>query len=223
MMTCMIGLPQELLGTIPGWITSGGVIAGLGILVKRELGLKKLSIDSSAQEATSESAIRDHYSKEVARLTSNLTELEARYRKLLDESEARHEKCVGDRDALREQVDALEDKWRGLLRVVTQASIDKVLLIPGIENETFGNMRDVAERVDQIIRDTGRDPKKTDRRNQADRVEEDANQTARSATAAREHIEREEEDENGFPAPEQYDDVLRQIDEATPDYKRPRG
>jgi hypothetical protein len=34
----------ELLGTIPGWITSAGVIAILGIVVRWQLGLRKLSI-----------------------------------------------------------------------------------------------------------------------------------------------------------------------------------
>jgi hypothetical protein len=39
-----MSIPTELLGTIPGWITSAGVIAILGIVVRWQLGLRKLSI-----------------------------------------------------------------------------------------------------------------------------------------------------------------------------------
>jgi hypothetical protein len=38
-----MSIPSELLGTIPGWITSAGVIAILGIVVRWQLGLRRSS------------------------------------------------------------------------------------------------------------------------------------------------------------------------------------
>src|SRR6476661_2102616 len=78
---------------------------GLGLILKYKLGTRKLDLDS-------EEAIRDHYSKEVERLTKKLDgeterfqkllfEMEEHYRKMLEDSDRRHEECQRDRDAMR--------------------------------------------------------------------------------------------------------------------------
>lgn len=164
-------IPHEILGTIPGWITSAGVLSLLGLYFRFYTQNRKLSLDGDAK-------LRDHYAQEVERLREfsakeiaalreqlakqatqfreDLQNLENRYRRMLDEAEERHDSCIADRDGLRKRVAELEDDWRGLLRVVTQASIDKVLMIPGLSDDMPGDMRDMAERVEQIIHESGK-------------------------------------------------------------------
>lgn len=165
----MFGIPHDVLGTIPGWITSAGVLALLTLMSKHYLAARKLQQEGSAigqaQSDARDADIRDHYADEVRQLRdkldkqndqfrADLNELESRYRRALDESEKRHQQCMDDRDILRQRVTLLEDELRGLIRVITQASIDRVLMI---HEELPQDIREAAARVEAIITERGRE------------------------------------------------------------------
>lgn len=94
------------------WLTSGAIVALLGLVVKLYLDNKKMSLDTDG-------GIRDHYAKEVASLRRQLidvTELSdkriANAQKLYDEamsaSKRREDNCERRCDELRERVVGLE-------------------------------------------------------------------------------------------------------------------
>lgn len=153
------------LGTLPQQISALSLVALLGLVLRYRLGWRRLSIEGQKQQDTDEADIRDHYAQEVAALRqkladmhlqfrADLLELETRYRKMLNDSEDRHEQCMADRDILRERVNQLEDELRGLIRVITQASIDRVLMIG---TEMPDDIREAALRVENIIKAKGRE------------------------------------------------------------------
>lgn len=105
----------------------------LGIVLKYRLGTKKLTLDS-------EEAIRDHYAKEVARLTEKLEAetknfretiqaMEAHYRRMLEDSDRRHEECQRDRESLRAEVRKLERHVEGLEAQIRNYSTDRLLML----------------------------------------------------------------------------------------------
>jgi len=88
-------IPQELIGTIPGWITAVGMI---GLLLRYLLGNRKMSLDA-------EGNLRTHMGGELQSLRNQIIamgehhlsrerEIDDRWRKLLHESEERHDECV---------------------------------------------------------------------------------------------------------------------------------
>jgi hypothetical protein len=145
-----LAVSSDLLGTIPQWLTGGAVVTFVGLLLKRDVQVRGLKNADSAD-------IRDHYADEVGQLSEQfrnaLTDLEKRYRDALEESEQRHQKCLDDRDLLRERVNQLEDELRGLIRVITQASIDRVLMLG---DDVPQDIREASERVEAIIKERGR-------------------------------------------------------------------
>lgn len=110
----------DLLGTVPQWITAGGIIGFLGLIVKWRLGERSLS---NAEQAD----IRDHYADELASLRKQIIdmgehhlgrerELDDRWRKLLTDSEDRHSECVRQREELAARVREIEDRQIGTIR-----------------------------------------------------------------------------------------------------------
>lgn len=159
-----MGLP-EILGTIPGWIMAFATSGILGLLLRHKIQAGRLALDGERLAMDGDVNIRDHYAKEVAALREQLNNqsrkfredlqaLDDRWRNLLKESEDRHEECLKDRDALRGRVNTLEDELRGLIRVITQASIDRVLMLG---TELPDDIRAAAERVEEIIKERGRE------------------------------------------------------------------
>lgn len=138
-----MSIPQEFLGTIPGWITSAGVLGMLGLLLRYKLGWKRLTIQD-------ETNIRDHYAKEVASLREKLSNqenyfksLEAHWRTLMENSDRRHEECEEARRSLRNELEELHKERRddreemsrmqaeidGLKRKISDQSVDKLLIL----------------------------------------------------------------------------------------------
>lgn len=126
-------LDTSVLGTLPGWITSGGVLMMIGLLLRWQIQNRQIDTGDNAN-------IRDHYAKEVAsmreslhkqsqRFREDLDAMDKRYREMLLASEQRHEECLADRDGLRQEVGILRDEINGLIRVITQASIDRVVML----------------------------------------------------------------------------------------------
>lgn len=116
-------MTPDFLGTLPGWITAASTTTGVVTVIvafwKRGVSLKGLQ---NADEAD----IRDHYAEELERVV------------------ARQHACEQREEALRNRVGELEDDVRGLIRIITQASADKVLALgPGASKQ----IRDMAMRV----------------------------------------------------------------------------
>lgn len=156
-------LPQ-ILGTIPGWITAGGVVTILGIVLKHHLGLRRLKIEADQVEVTGrgirnadEADIRDHYAEEVRQLRERLdrqaerhrltitdvedrarqivSDIEERSRKAIEESDRRHEECEQARREMRREVDDLREEIRGLRAILAQRSESVIRLFPNVSPE----------------------------------------------------------------------------------------
>lgn len=95
---------------------TGGV---LGVFLRYRQGMRGLGNADKAD-------IRDHYAEELARVVD------------------RQHKCEEREHRLRERVAELENDILGLIRIITQASADKVL---DLGAEVPKHIRDMAERV----------------------------------------------------------------------------
>jgi hypothetical protein len=159
-----------IVGTIPGWITSAGVVAILGLVLRWQLGLRKLKIEAAQVEITAqqvhdadEADIRDHYANEVEQLRDRLdrqsvrhrdelAEKEKRHRAERKEDEDRHRACLRDNDDLRDKLHAVKDLAAGLQRIITQASASRAILIAGhAPGEMPEEVRAAAERVELLF------------------------------------------------------------------------
>jgi hypothetical protein len=99
-----VSIPQEILGTIPGWITSAGVLGILGLVIRWQLGLKKLAIEAqqvsvNAKKVDNEDRAdaRDHIAEEMVALRNNV-------KSLREELHTCEEDCRQKIEALREEL-----------------------------------------------------------------------------------------------------------------------
>lgn len=113
----------SFLGTLPGWITAGGVCGLLGVCLKAWIDGKKVWVDS-------EKGIRDHYATEVASLRAQLIAVQStasamlasanqRYDEAITAADARHLQCEEECERLRHRVSELSDEVAGLQRRVS--------------------------------------------------------------------------------------------------------
>lgn len=114
------------LGTLPGWIaaiSTSGIFATLVTLIvaywRRGVSLRSLANSDHAD-------IRDHYAEELARVVQ------------------RQHECEERETELRSRVASLENDILGLIRIITQASADKVLYLGP---EVPEHIREIAERI----------------------------------------------------------------------------
>lgn len=126
----MLSIPASLLGTIPGWITSAGVVALVIGFFKYRIGMRTL-------DDASEEKIRTHYSSELERVVTLQRECEERSHQQQVEFDKREKE-------LRDRVTKLEDDILGLIRIIGQASSDKVLML---EPEAPEDIRNIAHRI----------------------------------------------------------------------------
>jgi hypothetical protein len=146
------------------------LVAIFGLVVRWQLGLRKLKIEAAAVEITAqqvhdadEADIRDHYAHEVEQLRDRLdrqsvrhrdelAEKERRHRAERKEDEDRHRACLRDNDELRDKLHAVKDLAAGLQRIITQASASKAILIAGhAPGEIPEEIRLAAERVELLF------------------------------------------------------------------------
>lgn len=97
-------------------LITGGV---LGVVLRHRHGMRSLSNNASAD-------IRDHYAEELARVVE------------------RQRQCEIREEQLRKRVAELENDVLGLIRIIRQASADKVL---NLSTEVSETIREMAERV----------------------------------------------------------------------------
>lgn len=119
-------MPNLEIGTVAGWVTafsSLGIFASLSTIIiaywRRGVSLRGLA---NAEDAD----IRDHYAEELARVIQRQHECEAR------------------EQGLRTRVADLENDVLGLIRIIAQASADKVL---HLGPEVPQHLIEMAERV----------------------------------------------------------------------------
>lgn len=156
-------------GTLPGWITSIGVVSLLAIVARVYLGRVKLAIDATKVKIEDEENIRDHYASEVAALrsalqaasaarnerereidrrnTEALETAERRYKAALEHAEEKHEQCKKERDELRDDGRGVRDIVAGLIRIITQASASRAILL---SSDSSDYIRDAAQRINML-------------------------------------------------------------------------
>ena len=171
-------ISAEFIGTIPGWITaistSTGVVTLVTMYWRRGIALRKLNIEQNIADNMDAADIRDHYADEVQKLRERLDtqakgfreqiaeidghykdiieRLEKRYTDASDAAMKRHEECMADRDKLRNEVMILRNEINGLVRVVTQASIDRVI---ALGDDVSDDIREAAMRAQKYIEQEG--------------------------------------------------------------------
>lgn len=135
---------NDLIGTIPQWISAAGIVSFLGLFVKWQLGIRKLSVDAQEVNVSAQTArnadtadIRDHYAQELARLT-----------KAINEITADHEQCKRERDQYRREVQELDRKLTGVVRQFVAFQLETAKAIPP-ENLT-PSIRGMLEQLDQL-------------------------------------------------------------------------
>lgn len=119
----------DILGTLPGWITSGGVVALLVTLVKRGVQMRGLEnadvADIRTHWATELKALRDRQDS-ADRRDAEREKSYAAALKLAEErwqeSSARHAECE-------EQRSKLFDELAGLKRQIAQYSANRLLIL----------------------------------------------------------------------------------------------
>jgi hypothetical protein len=134
---------NDLLGTIPQWLTALGIGSFFVALLRRDVQVRGLRNADTAD-------IRDHYADELKALRDRLDIADKRYleaMKLADsrweESNRRHEECVKEREDLR-------DELTGLKRQIIRYSSGKLTIL-----EEAPESRKAAERVRKITNEPG--------------------------------------------------------------------
>ena len=97
----------EIVGTIPGWITSATVVSGMGLYLKSVIDGRKLSMEDRE-------ALRAGYTAQVAALTQDNIALRAEVAKTRREADADREDCYKATDSLRTIVTQLREEIAGL-------------------------------------------------------------------------------------------------------------
>lgn len=116
-------MAADFMGTLPGWITAASTTTGVAAVfiayIRRGVSIRGL------QNAEDED-IRKHYADELARVV------------------ARQHDCEVREETLRNRVSELENDILGLIRIISQASANKVLLL---EEGVPEDIRAMAERI----------------------------------------------------------------------------
>lgn len=152
-------IPVDFTGTLPGWITAGAVISIFGMMLRNQVHNRKLGIERFSAENVAAGAIGELYAEEVKALRTRLddhsrmakealADMEARYKALLEESNHRHDECERERVKLHSEVAVLRKEIDGLVRVITQASIDRVIMLG---DDVPEDIRSAAFRAQQFI------------------------------------------------------------------------
>lgn len=141
----VVPVPADFIGTIPGWITSAGVVGLLWIVVNGGLGWRKQGLENQAD-------IRDHYADEVTALRAHMATMEGHWRSMVKSSDERHAECERDRKILRDEIHDLQDMVRGFRRQLAQYSTDRLMELEGLcPSDKAPEAAASAERVRRIV------------------------------------------------------------------------
>lgn len=144
-------ITPELVGIpITGWITSGGIVTLVGLFMRRDIALRKLS-------STEAGDLRDLYAKELAAVRAERGQdreealrVEKHLRDMVEMSDKRHEECEIARRDMRAEMDDMHAEINGLKRQIPAASADKLLVLEGRPSETAPLAAASASRVKTI-------------------------------------------------------------------------
>lgn len=143
------------LESVRPWISPVALLGILGLVVRWQHGIRKLAIEARRVDITAaevdlkdEADIRDHYADEVRQLRERLDAQSERHRVILAGSEERHEQCKREREELRDDARKLKDIVAGLIRIITQASASKAILL---DSTASTYVRDAAKRIDMLF------------------------------------------------------------------------
>lgn len=140
-------IAPDLVGTVPQWLTGGGVFALVGLWWKRDVALRKISSSEAGD-------LRDHYAGELAAVRKErlqdreeFLKLEKHLRTIIEESDRRHSECESARQVMRREMGAMQDEIAGLKRQVPKASADQLLILEGRPSEVAPHSTAAARRI----------------------------------------------------------------------------
>ena len=129
-----MSLTNELLGTIPGWITSGGMIVLVWHFLRHRQAMTGLrNVD--------ENNIRDHYAKELTRNTAVVEQLRQELKVARDELNDCEEEC-------RRKIKELEEQLWGEKRQRVSEQIALInLILKNVDAPELQTLKDMLERT----------------------------------------------------------------------------
>lgn len=155
----------DWVGTLPAWISASTLLGIFGVLVRRELGLKKIEVEadqvnvSARKIETDEAAnIREHWAGEVQRLqdalaaqdgrhNDALTAMEARHAKEMKNNADRQERCEQERERLALRVTEIEQELKGVMAQVRMAGAEQMVLLAASGQELPPHAVEAARRI----------------------------------------------------------------------------
>lgn len=111
-----------ILGTVSSWISAGGIMGILALLVWLQLGNRKIGVDERVAMNADKADVRDHYAEEVTTLRARFDEASERHSSVVTELEARHTNSVLEIEGkYRRLLHETEEHYQGLLRETEEA------------------------------------------------------------------------------------------------------
>jgi hypothetical protein len=140
-------MAPDLLGTVPQWLTGGGVFALVGLWWKRDVALRKISSGEAGD-------LRDHYAEELSSIRSERAQdrtdalkVETHLREMIELSDRRHAECEAARVVDRQERTKMQDDIDGLKRQIPQVSTDRLLVLEGKPSEIAPHSTAAAKRL----------------------------------------------------------------------------
>lgn len=148
-------MAPDLAGTVPQWLTGGGVFALVGLWWRRDIALRKISSSEAGD-------LRDHYAEELGSVRlervsdrEEALKVERHLREMIQLSDRRHEECENARVEDRKERARMQEDIDGLKRQVPEASANMLLVLEGNgkPSEVAPHAAASAERVKKITGD----------------------------------------------------------------------
>lgn len=152
-------------GTLAQWITSAGIVALIGILLRNQQINRKLTYDEGGNLRTHTgvelSSLREQIIKMGEHHLEREREIDDRWRLLLKESEDRHAECQRQREELGEKVAKIGEELTGAKRQFIHFQQRLVEMLPVDMRETVRNIQPFVDHLSEIETETLRSAKKT--------------------------------------------------------------
>lgn len=111
-----------IFGTVSSWISAGGIVSILALLVWAQLGNRKIGVDERKAMNADKADVRDHYAEEVTTLRVRFDEASERHTAVVTELEARHANSILEIEGkYRRLLHETEEHYKLLLRETEEA------------------------------------------------------------------------------------------------------
>lgn len=170
------GQLPSVLGTVAGWVSAGGIMGILSLLVWQQLGNRTIAVEESKVDNADKADIRDHYANEVAQLRAgviasssrhrdemgaaearhkvSIAEVEGRYKSLLTETEARYRTALLEtekaHEACKAEVQGLREELRGIRDQFRADARGRIVTFGKPGTAPSEAVVDAAERVNEL-------------------------------------------------------------------------